>query len=334
MKKAMHILACGVCLAVLLAGCAQAATPTVTPTAVPPTPLPSDTSTATIEPSETVTLTVTNTVTQTVTNTPVPTETVTPTTDPRLPPEQWQEWPVIPYVSPNAAAIYQRGLEMGNNPRSFSKIGDCQNVPTHFLGMFDDGGYTLPADQETALNETIAWFAGSWGRNSMAVKGGYNVASVLSPLWLKDTVQCKSDETPMQCEFRIHNPSIVIISMEEWWQNKPGEVYEGYMRQVLDYSIEKGVLPILATKASNLEGDHRINAVIAKLAYEYDIPMWNFWAAANPLPHGGLNADGFHLTYDINKFRDLADPKNDYGWPVRNLTALQALDAVWRFVSK
>ena len=93
-------------------------------------------------------------------------------------------------------------------------------------------------------------------------------------------------------------------------------------------------MPILATKADNLEGDWTASTLAtARLAAEYDLPLWNFWAAANPLPHGGLNADGFHLTYDINKFRDLADPKNTYGWPVRNLTALEALDAVWRAVS-
>lgn len=328
MKNALSI---GIQLALILAACAPAATPTPVPTDIPPTPVPADTSTATLEPSATTTSTDTPVP---PTDTPAPTDTSTATPDPRLSPEQWQQWPVVPYVSPNAIAIYRRGLEQGNDPHAFAKIGDCQNIPSHFLGLFDSTTYTLPAELEASLKETITWFTGSWERDSKAVKGGYNVASVLSPLWLKDTVNCKSDETPMQCEFRLHNPSIVIISMEEWWQNKPGELYEGYMRQVLDYCIQEGVLPILATKASNLEGDHRINAAIARLAYEYDIPLWNFWAAASALPKGGLTQDGFHLNYDIAKFRKLGDPTNlIYGWPVRNLTALQALDAVWRAIS-
>jgi hypothetical protein len=59
------------------------------------------------------------------------------------------------------------------------------------------------------------------------------------------------------------------------------------------------------------------------LAYEYDLPLWNFWRAVQPLPHHGMDPvrnDGFHISEDL-------------AWPVRSLTALQALDAVWRGVS-
>ena len=95
-------------------------------------------------------------------------------------------------------------------------------------------------------------------------------------------------------------------------------------------------MPILATKADNLEGDHSVNAAIAQLAYEYDIPLWNFWLAVQPLPYHGLNDDGFHLTNDLSTpddpllYRRLSDPlAARVAWPVRNITALQALEAVW-----
>ena len=90
------------------------------------------------------------------------------------------------------------------------------------------------------------------------------------------------------------------------------------------------MLLILATKADNLEGDHSINAAIAEIAYEYDIPLWNFWAAVQPLPDNGLTEDGFHLTY-AQPFFD--DPfRMEQGWPWRNLTALQAIDTVWKYL--
>jgi hypothetical protein len=66
--------------------------------------------------------------------------------------------------------------------------------------------------------------------------------------------------------------------METWWSEKPAQEYDKYMRRVLDRIIETGAVPIIATKADNLEGDHSINATIAQIAYEYDIPLWNFWA--------------------------------------------------------
>src|SRR5258705_8624380 len=36
----------------------------------------------------------------------------------------WQSWPVIPFVSNKARELYQWGEADGNNPRAFSKIGD------------------------------------------------------------------------------------------------------------------------------------------------------------------------------------------------------------------
>ena len=101
---------------------------------------------------------------------------------------------------------------------------------------------------------------------------------------------------------------------------------------MLDYLVGRGVLPVLATKADNLEGDGSINATIARLAAEYDIPVWNYWRAMQPLPHHGLLEDGAHLTNGPNRFDD---PKAlESGWAIRNLTALQALDAVWRGVTR
>ena len=47
-------------------------------------------------------------------------------------------------------------------------------------------------------------------------------------------------------------------------------------------------MPILATKADNREKDERINRDMALLTAEYDLPLWNFWAALSDLPDHGL----------------------------------------------
>ncbi len=253
-----------------------------------------------------------------------------PTEDTRLLPEEWQTWPVIPAVSARAREIHQTGLLNGTNPKAFSVIGDCQNVSSKFLGPFDTGDYTLGAEN-AHLQDTIDYFEGQWSRESQAVRGGFNVASVLSPT-MADPDFCEAGETPLDCEFRINNPGFVIISMEQWWSKRPAEVYEGYLRDIVDYSITRGVLPILSTKADNLEGDHAINAAVARVAYDYDLPVWNFWLEVQPLEHHGLWDDGFHLTVGLNNFDDPLAMR--YAWPHRNLTALQVIDAVWRAVSQ
>jgi hypothetical protein len=236
------------------------------------------------------------------------------------------DMPVVPTgVSDRARAIYEYGLSLGNDPARFSIIGDCQNVSSYFLSTFDKpGDYSLGEDY-AYLQPTIDYYQGSFSRVSLAVKGGFNAAAVISPL-RADPKSCNSGESPLDCELRAWRPSIVIVSMETWWSDKPAEEYDKYMRLVLDRIIETGALPIIATKADNLEGDHAINATIAQIAYEYEIPLWNFWAAVQPLPGRGLSGDGFHLTFARNFFDDPMRMKS--AWPWRNLTALQTLDAV------
>lgn len=290
-----------------------------------------------VDATSTKTKTAINDVVPFVTATSVPHEIIdtpthhvseTPTSDLRLSPEDWQNWPVVPTVSDNAKMIYERGLTLGNHPEKFSKVGDCQNITTYFLAIFDyPDRYHLGSDYEY-LQETINYFSGCYSRKSVATRGGMNVASVLSHYWA-DHEQCDKFESPLNCELRLNNPGIVLISMEEsWGNNNKVENYEKYMRQIIETVIKEGAVPILATKADNKEGGHQINQAIARLSYEYDIPLWNFWLAVQPLPDQGLLEDGFHLTHGANYFDD---PKNlKQAWPVRNLTALQVIDAVWR----
>jgi len=268
--------------------------------------------------------------------TPSPTQASTDIT--RLPPyephtgetlayQDWQQWPVLPVVSQRAKEIYQRGLADGTDPGRFSKIGDCQSIRQYFLGYFDAGNNEWRlGDNYSKYKSVLENFNGSYTRVSAAVRTGFNVASVLSAINADPNV-CNPGETPLQCEFRIWNPSIVVISMETWTANRPTAAYEGYLRKIVDFVIAHNVVPILATKADNLEGDNSINQMIARVAYEYDIPLWNFWAASYPLPSHGLSEDGFHLT---NGPSQLTGDGLQIGWSMRNYTALQAIDKVWR----
>ncbi len=302
-----------------VSACAPAATVVVPPTAVPAVVF-TQVSTLAAADMATETITATGTI-----PTPTVPQQLTPTTIPpaadRLKPEDWQNWPVIPVVSARARQIYQSGLAAGTNPARFSKVGDCQAIKDVLLGPYDKpGGYTLRENAD-ALNETIKHFAGSFNRDGEAVQGGFNAASELTPLMSNPDV-CDPGETPLECEIRVHNPSILLISLEVWWNGRSPDVYEKNMRQIIEYAIGKGILPILSTKADNVEGDHSINLATARLAYEYDLPLWNWWKAAQALPNRGLDPnrpDGFHIS-------------QEFAWPERSFTALQALDAVWRGV--
>jgi Tol biopolymer transport system component len=246
----------------------------------------------------------------------------TATPDTRLPPDQWQKWPYVPAISARAIEIYKKGLAMGNDPHSFSIAGDCQSIVGAFLDEYDNPyGYNLdPA--YNYLRDTVDYFKGSFGRDDVTRRGCFTAATILSPL-LADQKVCKPGESPLTCEFRIHNPSILLITLEVG-NPQIAAHYEMYLRQIIDKSIARGVLPVLATKADVAElgnGVHVMNPIIAKLAYEYDLPLWNWWRSAQPLDNHGIDAtrDGFHITKDAQR--------------LKSFVALQTLDAIRRAVA-
>jgi lysophospholipase L1-like esterase len=108
------------------------------------------------------------------------------------------------------------------------------------------------------------------------------------------------------------------------------------MRQVLETSLENGVIPVLSTlpefqRPGGAARVAELNGIITRLAREYDVPLWDYHAALEPLPNHGLSSDGVHPSFLTPSASADFTPQNlQYGQTVRNLTALQALDLVWR----
>lgn len=237
-------------------------------------------------------------------------------------PDAWEWMPIVPNVSQRTIEIYQKGRALGRDPHAFSVIGDSNSAPAWFL----NGDFSLGADY-TYLKDVIDQFQESFGLERITVGRGFTARRILSI----GQIPCLNNETWLDCELRIHNPSYAFVALGT--NETDIGVFEDNMRKILDVLIARGVVPILATKADNLEGDHSINVIIAHLAYEYDVPLWNFWLAVQPLPGRGLRtSDSPLLTWAENNFSDLKSMSA--AWPWRNLTALQTLDAVWRRVTQ
>lgn len=236
----------------------------------------------------------------------------------------WKAWPVIPTLNPAMLDVYVAGQGMGRDPQVVSIVGDCESSSDWFLKDFakDERFYDL--GPYASLQETIDYFNPSLGYQSFAALRGATAVTVLTPLWA-DGENCQANETPLACEYRVHNPSFAIIALGTNDVYKLDQ-FEPKMRTVIEYTLDQGIVPILVTKADNVEGDESINHIIAQLSAEYGLPVWNFWAAVQPLPDHGLQDDGVHLTFGSNFFND--PEKLDRAWPVRNLTALQVLEAM------
>ena len=226
----------------------------------------------------------------------------------------------------NVREIYLRGQELGNDPYAFSKIGDCNSEPPFFLAKFDQGLYDL--GPFSYLQGAITHFAGSFERESATVWTGNHAWAVFDATWA-NPAQCLPGETPIECEFRVQKPSVVLIRLGTNEVGSP-QLFEANLRQMVDFAIEHGTIPILGTKADQLEGSDQMNDMIRALAAEYELPLWDFGRAAELIAGRGLGPDGFHLSYYPPEYGD--GSAYAFGHSVQNLTALMALNAVWRDV--
>ena len=227
----------------------------------------------------------------------------------------------VPTISASARAIYQAAVAAGRNPYMFTVIGDCNSQPTAYIGRLAAGLYDF--SRYSAYQATVSRFTWSWPRISLAASGGFNAPAVLDPLWADDWF-CQKDETPLACELRVSNASILLLELgtgdTHVWRD-----FEGHYRQIVSYALEKGVLPVLITKADALEsqeGDASpgyINDVIRNVGAELGLPVMDFWQATRNLPNYGLIDEGnsdFHLAPG--------------GSDLHLLMTLQTLDAIWR----
>jgi len=232
---------------------------------------------------------------------------------------EWMSAPILPQPTENIRAIYEYGQTLGNNPNAFSIFGDCQARPDEFFGRFEtDEGLVNSLTPE--LQETVNHFYGSFNRESPTAQDGTTPGALLWDQWHRGEYGCMFAETPVDCELRIQNPSFVIIQIGSHFESRNTE----YLRRIITQLIDRGVVPILATKADNRELDYRINRDMYLLAQEFDLPLWNFWASLSNLPNRGLyTRDDRPLQGDIYLIEEAQE--------IQRQTGLMALDIVWRY---
>ncbi|MBN2305113.1 MAG: hypothetical protein JXQ72_11580, partial [Anaerolineae bacterium] len=133
---------------------------------------------------------------------------------PDLPPEyaQLMAIPVLPEsLDPRLDAIAARGRDVGQNPRAFTKVGDCNTASPYFLAPFDQGAYgTYDLGPYAALQPTVDYFAGWWAHESLAGQVGLNALAMLDPLFANPQL-CESGEGLLACEYRRTQPAAAVM---------------------------------------------------------------------------------------------------------------------------
>ena len=225
---------------------------------------------------------------------------------------------LISGITAAAKKIY-RTKAANKNPNAFTVIGDCNSVPEAYVGRVAMGLYDV--GRYGQLGYVADQFAGSFARNSQAAFSGFNSTSMFDPVWANPNF-CQPGEGVLPCELRRSQASIAFIALgtgdQFTWKD-----FEKNYRGILDYLIKRSVLPVLVTKADDLESQQggapagTINAIIRKLGQAYGVPVLDFYAATRSLPKFGMRDEGnenFHMSAA--------------GSDTRIFLTLQVLDAV------
>jgi hypothetical protein len=253
-----------------------------------------------------------------------------------------QSYPLVPEVSAHVLAIYQEGMKKGNNIHVFSKVGDCMTATDDFMKPFTQSGYSL--GEYAALEKVIKLYAkapagvkdsgfDSFSNPGLAATSGFNAAGVLDATW-SDPKACTGDESPLACEYRVNKPGIALIMFgtNDMKSIKP-EDFDLYLRRVVVQTINNGTIPILSTfpvQPGLEDASILYNKITVKVATDYDIPLINLYLALKPLEHQGVDpVNTTHMTKPADgKAGDLTKDGLQYGFNMRNLLSLQALEAV------
>lgn len=237
--------------------------------------------------------------------------------------------PLLPTIHEAMAHVYERGQELGNRSDVLTKVGDSLSASEQYITPFSAEEYELgPYDY---LEATLRYYSESAGQASVASRIGMSSYVVFDPFWATDE-RCMANESPLACEYRLKRPSVAFIlfgpndvrSMTE-------DEYREQMRQIIEQSIDAGVIPVLSTFGAHPDETFfwqsiNFNLELLALAEEYEVPLMNLWAGAQLLPNRGMDEDLVHLTHSgFDTLKYDTGHEAFYGISLQNLLVLHTL---------
>ncbi|MBX3086232.1 MAG: SGNH/GDSL hydrolase family protein [Anaerolineae bacterium] len=259
-----------------------------------------------------------------------------------------RRYPVIPPlrggVASQVRALVRTGKRLGNRLNVFSKIGDSITAFPYFLvpvgaGGLQLGGYGNLQDTVNFFMTETARTSNSFANHSLGAREAWTTADLLDPAQADGSV-CEAGETPLSCELRVVKPSVALI-MIGTNDLVVGDVagFRSRLTQIIRVVKRAGVVPVLSTIPNRFDPEAVLanvgayNDVIVQIANNQAIPLWNYWLALDPLPENGVSTDHVHPSVPADGNTAVLDDAHlSYGFPMRNLTALQVLDALRPFL--
>jgi hypothetical protein len=235
--------------------------------------------------------------------------------------------------------IWQVGQIRGRRANVFAKVGDSITASGSYLSDIGDGNAVLGTHRELAaiiayyrarkLDRTGGVAHNSLNRRSQAARAGFTAANLYA-----------SNPAPMQMEYAAINPAVAVIMIgSNDIDEMEADAYRADLTQVVEQTLEAGIIPILTTIPDRIDTPHSIrrqpayNAAIRDIAAAEHVPLLDYWAALQPLPNRGLQADGLHPTiypagHGWQGSVTFTATGLQYGWNLRNYLTLVMLARV------
>ncbi len=240
--------------------------------------------------------------------------------------------PVVPTLSPAMREMFALGEELGRLPDVVTKVGDSLSADRYYLAALGAEERELgPFDY---LGPTVDYYSTAAAEPSVAARVGLSSLVLFDSFWA-DPELCEPNETPLECEYRLKNPSVALVMFG------PNDVlsmsYEEYganMRRVVEDTTALGIIPVLSTFSYHPDHEYwwqavEFNLQLVAIAEEYEVPLINLWAASRPLPDYGLDRDNIHMKqsgFGYLKFD--TGHETFYGTSLRNLLAVRTLHEI------
>jgi hypothetical protein len=256
--------------------------------------------------------------------------------------------------------VVAAGRSQGSRAGVFAKVGDSITASPDFLvpigcGAVDYGRWSVLAATVARWSATVphGWLdpgcpaATSFTRVGASAAPGWRVADLVRPRSAADALCQPVPTSAIDCELAAIRPSLALVEIGSNDLVTPdGEHvdpaglhdFEPGFRQLVRTIVAHGVVPVVSTvpprhrppEAEPLVAE--LNDIVVRVAGEEHVPVWDYWLALQSSSQFGMAYDWVHPSPAPTGAGDLRDAAMDWGYNVRNRTALQVLAKLTRVV--
>ena len=244
--------------------------------------------------------------------------------------------PINEYVVDNIWEITNNGMDRQDDV--FMKVGASSTVSSNTLHCFS--GDNVDLSTHDTLDSTLSYFLGGdaggtdpFGRWTVAAESGRSASWALS-----------GTPSPVAEEINAINPRYALV---HYGTNDMGMgstylsalvVFYDNMMTLSRTLTEQGIIPVFTGISPRADSQNAnlwvptYNAVIRGMAQAWQTPFIDLHEATWALDGHGLSSDGVHLNGYSDGACVLTEEGLNYGYNVRNLIVLQALDRLQQVI--